>query len=307
MGLLDMRQVQGRIVKILLATLLLFSVSVVVAEPVKSGGIEKSAPIVMGVFPRRNVKATYRMFMPLARYLSDKLERKVELRTNKDFKTFWAALLQGEYDIVHMNQYHYVLANERQGYQAIVSNIEYGQKEIAGVLMTRKDSGIDSVAELRGKRVLFGGGPRAMQSYIVARWLLQNAGLARGDYIEIFAKNPPNAIISTSHNQAEAAGVGNVVLKLKVVNQSINIDEVKFLAKGPMLTHLPWAVGKHVDTVTKEKIAKILLDMKHTETGRQVLKKAELDGFTIVQDSDFDLHREIIRDIYGDTYEVDAR
>ncbi len=257
-------------------------------------------PLVMGVFPRRNVKLTHRMFTPLAEYLSLKLGREVQLKTTKDFKTFWAALNKREFDLVHFNQYHYVVAHDELGYDALVKNVEFGENAIAGSIMVRTDSGIKSIEDLRGKKVLFGGGPRAMISYIVPTYMLRMAGLKKGDYVEAFAKNPPNAIISAYHKQADAAGIGAIVARLNMVNQVIDISKMEYLARGEPLTHLPWAVKDDMPQETRDKIQKIMIGLKDSVSGQAVLDSIEMSDMQPVSDSDYDRHREIIKEVYPD-------
>ena len=138
------------------------------------------ADLKMGVFPRRSVAATHKLFKPLADKLSKELGEPVQLVVAKDFKAFWEGVQRKEYDLVHYNQYHYLLSHKGGGYNVIAVNEEFGTSQIAGALSVRKDSGIGSVAELKGKTVLIGGGKKAMGSYIAVTAILKKAGLEAG-------------------------------------------------------------------------------------------------------------------------------
>lgn len=259
----------------------------------------EGSPLTMVIFPRRNVKLTHRMFRPMADYLSRALDRKVQLKTPKDFQSFWEVLDKGEFDLVHLNQYHYIVSSDKHGYQAILKNVEFGSPTMRGVIMVRTDSGIESVEDLRGKKILFGGGPRAMQSYIIPTWLLHNAGLKKGDYQEVFAKNPPNALIATYHRQADAAGVGNVVARLNVVKNSINVEKLKTLLEGPALPQLVWAVKKTMPDNLKQRIQEKLSQLVTHPAGQEVLDKAQLTGLLVAEDHEYDLYRSIVANILG--------
>lgn len=278
------------------ALIIILICAVIVPAPVWAA----DDPLVMGVFPRRNVKQTYRMFTPLADYLSQKLGREVRLETAKDFKSFWSNLLNKEYDLVHLNQYHYVVAHEKLGYEAIAKNAEFGEDGIVGILMVRSDSGIKSLADLRGKKILFGGGPRAMVSYIVPTYMLRMAGLNAGDYTEVFAKNPPNAVISTYHKQADAAGVGAIVVRMGMVNQAIDISRMEFLVRGEPLPHLPWAVKGDMPLESREKIRNIMTGLKDSVSGLTVLDALEMSDIQPASDGDYDQSRNIIAKVYPD-------
>jgi phosphonate transport system substrate-binding protein len=284
------RPVRNALIILLISSFIAFPTPILAADD----------PLVIGVFPRRNVKLTHQMFTPLADYLSQKLGRKVKLKTSKDFNSFWSDLHKQQFDLVHFNQYHYVVANEKLGYEAIVSNVEFGEKTISGALKVRADSGIENLEELRGKTVLFGGGPRAMISYIVPTYLLRRAGLTKGDYTEAFSKNPPNALIAVYHKQADAAGIGALVSRLNIVTQAIDISEMKYLAKGEPMSHLPWAVKKDMPANTRQSIQGIMIGLKDSLAGQAVLNSMEMSDMRSAEDSDYDRHREIINEVYPD-------
>lgn len=264
----------------------------------------QTRPFVIGVFPRRNIKVTHKMFFPLREYLSDVLGREVKIETTKSFAEFWKNVGMNKYDLVHYNQYHYIVSNLLFGYEVILKNKEQGKSTIAGSIIVRKDSEINEVADLKGKVILFGGSRRAMQSYISATWLLRQAGLNEGDYIEKFAINPPNTIISTFFKRADASGSGDVVMYLDNVAERIDITQLKFLAKTKPMSHLPWAVNSKMEDETKVLIQKKLIDLSQTKYGKMVLQSAKLDSFVSAKDSDYDQHREIIVDVYGRDYGV---
>jgi phosphonate transport system substrate-binding protein len=257
-------------------------------------------PLVLGIFPRRNASTTLKLFRPMVSYLSKKLGREVKLRTSKNFKSFWTNVITKKFDLVHYNQYHYILSHKQFGYQVILKNSEFGESTIAGALLIRKDSNIKSIGDLKGKTIVFGGGPKAMQSYIVARYLLEQGGLKQTDYIERFAVNPPNAIFSAYYKQSDAAGAGDKVLNLDVVTNSIDINELSFLARGEQLPHLPWAVNASMPIELRNKIQTILSSLVNYEEGLSLLNKAKLTGLIRADDREYDRHRAIIKAVFGD-------
>ena len=176
----------------------------------------------MGIFPRRNADTTLSMFKPMAEALSEALNRKVVLETTYDFASFWSNVANNSYDIVHYNQYHYIKSHHDYGYRVIAKNVEFGHEKIAGSILVRKDSNIESLQDLKGKRIIFGGGHKAMMAYIVPTYLLRQAGLKEGDYFEKFALNPPKAVIATYFKQATAAGAGSYTLELPLVKKEID-------------------------------------------------------------------------------------
>ena len=254
-------------------------------------------PLILGVFPRRNAAETTRMFKPMADYLGEQLGREVSVVTTRDFDSFWKGVAEQRYDIVHYNQYHYI--RSAQTYQVVAHIEELGKSTIAGVLYVRKDSGITSVAQLRGRRVLFGGGEDAMIAYITNKYLMLQAGLKSNDYKSFFAVNPPNSVVALYHKQADAAGAGDGVLDLPLVKKAVNTDELVTLAVSAPLLQLPVAVKRAMPPKLRASVQSTLVNLKNTEAGRQVLKSAVMTGMSKAEDKDYDPHRKIVRAVLG--------
>jgi len=244
------------------------------------------------------------MFSPMAAFLSDQLGIEVKLIVRKNFASFWSDVKQNKYDLVHFNQYHYAVAHQYFGYKVILMNEEDGKSTISGSIIVRKDSGINTVADLKGKTIAFGGGPRAMQSYIVASWLLNKEGLTNQDYSKKFALNPPNAIISAFRKQVDAAGSGDANLPMNAAKNRIDINQMRYLIRSDPAPHLPWATSNQVPLELSEKIQLILSNLHSTLSGQRILNRALLTDLIVAKDSDYDSARKIIVDVYGADYSV---
>jgi phosphonate transport system substrate-binding protein len=251
-------------------------------------------PLILGVFPRRDAATSAQLFQPLANYLEQSLHRPVKLELSADFEVFLSNLKLRRYDLVHLNPYDYVDAHDELQYDALVQNEEFGEKTIKGAIYVRKDSGLTRLEDLKGKTILFGGGPRAMMSYIVPTYLLRKAGLAAGDYQEVYAINPPNAVLATYLGRADAGGAGEVVRRLPVVTSKIDVQQLDLIAVSEPLPHLPWAVKAEMAPDMKARLQEILVNLKATEEGVRVLKKARLTALNPVTDKAYDAHRLII-------------
>ncbi|MDY7575821.1 phosphate/phosphite/phosphonate ABC transporter substrate-binding protein [Actimicrobium sp. CCI2.3] len=97
--------------------------------------------------------ATYR---PLAEYLSKKLGKPVELRTVDSWEGLAKSLANGETDIALMGPWGYVLANNQSGAQAVATILYDGKPEYFALMITHPRSGINSLADLKGRTFAFG-------------------------------------------------------------------------------------------------------------------------------------------------------
>lgn len=97
--------------------------------------------------------ATYR---PLAQHLAQRLGRPVELRTVDTWEGLAKSLANGETDLALMGPWGYVLANHAAGAQAISTILYDGKPEYFALIVTHPDSGIRTVADLKGRSFAFG-------------------------------------------------------------------------------------------------------------------------------------------------------
>jgi len=273
---------------------LLWLIATAVVAPVIQAAED---PLIMGVFPRRNSAETAKLFTPMADYLGERLGRKIKLVTAKNFDSFWKAVTEQRYDIVHYNQYHYI--RSAQTYQVIAHSQEFGKDAVAGALYVRRDSGITEISQLRGRTIIFGGGKDAMLSYIAPRYLLMQAGLKEGDFKTEIAVNPQNALVALYYKQADAAGGGDIVLDQPVIKNAINVQDVRLLAATEPLLFLPWAVKRAMPAKLAESIQSILVDLKNDEAGKRVLKSAIMTGMGKAGDKDYHPHRQMTTAVFG--------
>jgi len=285
-----------KLIAVILFTLLWQPYAVVSAEQETSAEPE----LRLGVFPRRSADVTRTMFKPFAEALSRALNRKVVLETTYDFASFWENIANDSYDIVHYNQYHYIKSHHDYGYRVIVRNVEFGHEKIAGSILVRKDSNIETLQDLKGKKIIFGGGRKAMMAYIVPTYLLRQAGLKKGDYFERFALNPSKAVIAAYYRQAVAAASSHYALGMPIINKEIDTSEMKYLATSQKMAHLPWAVNKSISEELASKIRAIMLGLKYTDKGKSILKSMGITKFLPTDDSDFALHRKITKAVLGE-------
>ena len=256
----------------------------------------------IGIFPRRPTTATQQMFQPLAGHLSTVLDLPVTLDTPPDYASFWSAVEQGQYDLVHFNQYHYVRAHHELGYEVIGKNEEFGRSVLRANILARRDSRYRDLNDLRGRKILFGGGRSAFISYILATDMLRDAGLQDGDYIEQFAQNPIKAVIALYYMQSDAAAAGDGASSLPLVKQSFDDRELRVLAQSIAVPHIPWAVSPGIEPARRRALREALQGLNHSAQGRKVLDGMQLTGIRPAQDAEYDVVRSIVARVLGEHY-----
>jgi len=260
------------------------------------------AEFIMGILPRHTPSETAEMYSPLAVYLSRELGTTVKVETTPDFKSFWAAVAAGRYRLVHYNQYHYVRSHKEFGYTVIAKNEELNRSTMGAAIVIRKDSGIKSLADLRGKKVIFGGDRQALMSYIIPTSLLRQAGLNAGDYREEFAPVPPNVAMAVFFKRADAGGTGDIVFDVPFVREKIDVTQMKTLAKSEPVAYLPWAVRGDVPAAERERLQKLMLGVKTSPDGNKILQSAVLTNLVGAVDEEYNFVRSVIKTVTNEQY-----
>lgn len=252
-------------------------------------------PLVIGVLPRRNATETVAMFRPLAAEIEKATGRRVELRTARDFTAFSHEIGAFRYDLVHLNQLQYIKAQRQYGYRAIAKNEERGKSTVRGAVIVRSDSGIASLADLKNKRIAFGGDRNAVVSYLIPSALLRQAGLGPGDYEEVFTRNPMNAVVVTYIGETDASGANSLATQPGFVT-GVDAEKLRVLAQSEPLPHLPWAVSPRLPPALAAQLQTVLTGLKRSESGQHALASAQLTDLVLASDSDYDPTRHLFGD-----------
>jgi phosphonate transport system substrate-binding protein len=252
-------------------------------------------PIIFGVFPRWNAQITVRDFTPLAEQIGHELGRPVRIETDKDFDSFMRRTYAGEFDVVHLNQLQYVRAHQAAGYRAIAKLCDSPDCTIRAVIVTRRDSKLMKVRDLKGKIIAFGD-PGAMVSHVLAKSLLLESALGPEQYRTIFTKNPPNALLAVYNGEADAAGVGTPVFQQPEIRQRLDIRELRILAESRPIPHLPVAVRGDMDAKLASRIQRTLIGLTRRSEGREILKKLGIVRFEAVDDHQYAIVRSLMEE-----------
>ncbi len=242
--------------------------------------------IVFGIFPRWNARITVREFAPLAELLSRELNRPVRIETDKDFNSFMYRVYAGEFDLVHLNQLQYVHAHEKSGYRVIAKTCDNPSCTISAIIITRRDSRLTKIGDLRHKTIAFGD-PGAMVSHILARSVLSDSRLMPGEYKAIFTKNPPNALLAVYNGEVDAAGVGTSALQQPEILRRIDIRQLRVLAESRPIPHLPVAVRGDLDAGLVRHIQQFLTTLSRRADGREALARIGIQRFEAADDDQY--------------------
>ena len=140
-------------------------------------GAETPAPLRMGIVPFSSTQALLRVHRPLRDYLTHTLGREVTIYSARDHEQFFENMQKGYFDIIIVPE-HFLPKAVSNGFIPLVRY----RNSFELLLVVRKDSGVMTTADLRGKRI--GLPDRLSLYYIVGMQWLRTLALHPGkDYL----------------------------------------------------------------------------------------------------------------------------
>jgi phosphonate transport system substrate-binding protein len=137
-------------------------------------------PLVFVVHPYDTPSRIYARFRPLTLYLGGVLERPVRLVIASTYDEQIAMIADGRADLAYIGPTPYVEARKRAPIRILAGEAERGQAFYQSAIVTRANSGIQTLAGLKGKRVAFGAAI-SMSSTVAPMLMLAQAGVKLSD------------------------------------------------------------------------------------------------------------------------------
>ena len=141
---------------VLRPTCVAFCCSLMLAFPVVAAtevnrSCQQSGPLVFGFLPFISIEQLVFRFTPLVNYLSENLQVPVRIETAPDFVEFARRTHEeSRYDILFTAPHFFTRANQKAAYRLIAS---VDSPEMWAVIVVPKQSKIDSIEDLAGKRL----------------------------------------------------------------------------------------------------------------------------------------------------------
>jgi ABC-type phosphate/phosphonate transport system substrate-binding protein len=244
-------------------------------------------------------------FAPFVSYLSEKLGRKVEMILKNTFEVEDLAKKE-EFDFFHINSVVAVTLKERYKADFLGVDVQgrYGHMA-TGMLIARKDSGIKTMEDIKGKTLIFGPalapfGYMAQYSMMLENGIDPETDLLRYDI-------PPGALkhdkimYGVEFGKYDVGAAPRIDFDRLVAGDVINKDDYTIIAESKQMPYCTVGALAHVDPALKNKVKDIILNLKKDETALvdgevlKVLKRMGLDGFAPAVDSEYDIIREKLK------------
>ena len=275
---------------------------------------EQSRRVVkIGYMNCNNEQETRHRFVPLTRYLSDKVGVEFVM-VPVDTHDFEKRFNQGDFAFTHTNSLIYIVLKERNKLKLVASEKRgnFGSRS-GGAIIARKGSGIEKLEQIKGKKFAFGP-MLAPTGYLAEYDLMLRSGI---DPEKDFASytipsgsfKHEKLIYGVMSGQYDVSAATLLDLETMTREGKITADDFTILAQTPLIPYCTFGAAANTDAALVEKVKKALLELRPTDTAEvdgervKVLKAAWIDGYEELADKDYDPVREMAKRVNMPPYQ----
>ena len=224
--------------------------------------------------PEEAATEQVRKFTPLSAYLEKKLGMKVEFTPVSDYPAAVEALVNKKVDLVWFGGFTYVQAQLRSGGKIIPIAQREEDTRFQSVFIAKTDSGIKTLADMKGKQVSFGS-QSSTSGHLMPRSNLLGAGInPEKDFKRIAYSGAHDATIaSVVSGKVDAAALDITVWRKFVAENKVNTKEVDVFFTTPPFYNYNWSVHADMPAELRNKVQQALLALDpSTPEGKEILQ-----------------------------------
>ena len=214
-----------------------------------------------------------RKFGPIAKYLESKLGMKVEFTPVSDYPAAVEALVNKKVDLVWFGGFTHVQANLRSGGKIVPLAQREEDTRFQSVFIAKTDSGIKSMADMKGKQISFGSQSSTSGHLMPRSFLLAASINPEQDFKRIAYSGAHDATIaSVVGGRVDAAALDITVWKKFVTENKVDTKAVDVFYTTPPYFNYNWSM--HVDSPAdlRNKVTQALLSLDmSTAEGKEIL------------------------------------
>lgn len=240
--------------------------------------------IKMGFVPLKNSEQLVEDVKPIADYLSDKLGVKVEAFTASNYIGVVEGIGSGSVDFGIIPPFSALLAQKQSNAHPLLTSLgSSGKPGYTAELYVRKNSGIKSLQDVKGKKVAFVD-PSSSSGYIYPGAMLVNAGLNLDKDISYqFSGGHDKSLQLLLNKDVDVIATFDGVPEKYVKDFPNAVTDTEKLATSELIPGVMVTASNNMDKELQEKLKQALLDIDKDPEMKELFKKMfSITGFTEV-------------------------
>ncbi|SAI73914.1 Phosphate-import protein phnD precursor [Bordetella ansorpii] len=251
----------------------------------------QTAELRVGLIPSEDAQAMIHASQQVMDQLAQKTGMKVRPFVATDYNGVIEALRSGKLDIAYLGPFSYVLASQVADAEAFAVAVtkKTGTSSYHSLLITRKDSGLDSVAKLKGHTFAFVD-PSSTSGHLFPKAGLLKDGFDPEKHFSrvIFSGSHDASIMAVANGKVDGAAVADRILDSAFAKGLVKKEDIQMVWRSPDIPESPMVWRKKLDAATKRKVSAAMSEIKDLPWGDQGV----LNGFAPTNDQAYDVIRQ---------------
>lgn len=246
--------------------------------------------LLIGLIPEQNIFRQRERYNMLRQYLSGRLGITVNFTSLSRYGNIIDRFAAERMDGAFFGSFTYGLAHQQLGVEPIVRPVNLdGTSTYHGYIFVRKDSGIRTLADMKGKRFAFVE-HATTAGYLFPLAYFRANGIADPQHYlgpSFFAGSHDAAILAVLNREADIGAAKNTIFD-QLAGENPRVEqELITLATSGVVPQNCLAVRKDLDPDLKAELKRALLNMEQDPEGTEVLRKFGARGFVETVDRDY--------------------
>ena len=254
---------------LLRSTLAVAGLAAVLAAPASA----QQQVLKVTTIPEEAATEQIRKFGPLTRYLERTVGMKVEFTPVNDYPAAVEALVNKQVDLAWLGGFTHVQAQLRSGGKIVPIAQREEDTQFRSVFIAQTDSGIKSLADLKGRQVSFGSQSSTSGHLMPRSFLLQAKIDPEKDFKRVAYSGAHDATIaSVVGGRVDAAALDITVWRKFVDEKKVDTSKVNVFYTTPPYFNYNWSVHADMPAALRERITQALLALSmDNPEGKEIL------------------------------------
>jgi phosphonate transport system substrate-binding protein len=254
----------------------------------------------VGFVPAEDAQQVIRNAQPLVEILQKKLGMEVQPFVATDYTGVVEALRVGKLDIAFLTPASYVLAKGEANVRVALKSERKGSPFYYAAIITRYDSGIKSLEDLRGKVFAFGD-PLSTSANVFPRKMFHDKGIDPvRDFKQILYSGGHDATVLAVLNRKVDAGAtyanstdGTDTAWARYLKNPEDVKKIRAIAYSEAIPADNLVFSGNLEEGLGKRIEETFIELSRDPQGTKMLRDLyQIDGFVPATDKDYDSVRE---------------
>jgi phosphonate transport system substrate-binding protein len=238
---------------------------------------QQATEYVIGIHPLHNPQRLMELYGPIADYMNSTIpEARFRLEASRNYEEFEKKLYSGHFAFAMPNPYQ-TLQSLQHGYRIFGKMCD--DEIFRGIILVRRDSGIQEVADLKGKVVAYPSAT-ALAATMMPQYFLHTHGLnVNLDIENRYVGSQESAIENVLRGHAAAAATWPVPWKNFLAERPDMAAQLEVKWETKPLLNNGWVVRNDVPAGLVDQFAQGLFGLEDSKEGRAMLTRLPISCF----------------------------